>query len=115
MLTARGRADRAFATLVRSRGRCERCGERRLHLLQCAHIVSRRYQTVRVDPDNAVCLCVDCHRFMTERPRLWRQWVEGRWPGRLEVLWGRVQGGGRGDWPSMADRLERLVRSGGSL
>ena len=60
----RGKATKLHAELVRSRGRCERCGSSAT--LQCAHIVPRRYAATRVDPVNAWCLCAGCHLRTTE-------------------------------------------------
>ena len=70
----RGRATRLHAELVRRRGRCERCGK--TTNLQCAHIVSRRYANTRTDLDNAFCLCAGCHRYFTEWPVEFHQFVE---------------------------------------
>lgn len=61
----RGKATKLHAELVRSRGRCERCG-RTDGAFQCAHIVPRRYAATRVDPLNAWCLCPGCHLRTTE-------------------------------------------------
>lgn len=60
-----GKADRLFAELVRSRGRCERCGS--TLRLECAHIISRRYNATTHDERNAWCLCNKCHQAMTHR------------------------------------------------
>lgn len=54
--------DMLFSRLVRSRGRCERCGS--TQNLQCAHIISRRYVQTRCDPRNAWCLCTRCHFYV---------------------------------------------------
>jgi hypothetical protein len=62
----RGKADRLFSLVVRARGACQRCGK--AESLQCAHIVSRRYNNTRTDERNAWCLCAGCHLFLTEHP-----------------------------------------------
>lgn len=60
----RGKATKLHSLVVRSRGRCERCGS--TQTLQAAHIIPRRYAATRVDPENAWCLCAGCHRRTTE-------------------------------------------------
>ena len=59
-------ADRLFSLLVRAVAECERCGKR--DGLQCSHFISRRYLGTRWVRLNAECLCVGCHKFLTERP-----------------------------------------------
>ncbi len=108
----RGRADRAFSKLVRARGACERCG--RTEFLQCAHIVSRRYSSVRVDLSNALCLDARCHRYFTDHPVEWTEWLD-RHIGRDEYLRlkARAEAGGKfgkSFWESEAERLEHLVK-----
>lgn len=61
----RGKATKLHAELVRSRGRCERCGIVGV-AFQCAHIIPRRYAATRTDPGNAWCLCAGCHLKTTE-------------------------------------------------
>lgn len=70
----KAKADKLFSELIRSRGRCERCGT--THNLQCAHIISRRFLATRCDPQNAVCLCAGCHHYMTDHPADWGRFVE---------------------------------------
>jgi hypothetical protein len=64
---AKAKATRLHSELVRSRGRCERCG-RTDRTLQCAHIIGRRYSATRTDETNAWCLCAGCHMRLTEHP-----------------------------------------------
>ena len=84
------RADKLFSKYVRARdGSCVAVGEAGVDCagyLQCAHIISRSYKSIRVDPDNAVCLCAAHHTFWTHRPLEWQSWVEGRFPGRWDRL-----------------------------
>ena len=63
---AKTEADRIFSLLVRSVGKCERCGK--TEGLQCSHFISRRYLGTRWVRLNAECLCLGCHKFLTERP-----------------------------------------------
>src|SRR5687768_5366455 len=57
--------------IVRSRGRCENCGDdwrTTGSKLECAHIISRRYANTRTMEANAFCLCSRCHMRFTEWP-----------------------------------------------
>lgn len=62
----KAKADRLFSLVVRSRGRCEKCGK--ADTLQTAHIISRRYVAIRTDEANAFCLCAACHYYFTDHP-----------------------------------------------
>lgn len=79
-------ADRLASKLVRSRGHCERCGS--TFLLEAAHIVPRRYEHTRFDPDNLLCLCKRCHVFFTGHPKDFRAYVG---PDRWRALWDVAQ------------------------
>lgn len=71
---AKAKATRLHSELVRSRGRCERCG-RTDKALQCAHIIGRRYSATRTDERNAWALCAGCHMRLTEHPDEHMQFV----------------------------------------
>lgn len=110
---ARGRADRAFSKLVRSRGFCERCG--RTEFLQTAHIVSRRYSATRTDLCNALCLDARCHRYFTDHPVEWTLWLENYigLPEYLRLKDKALASGrkfGKAFWEAEAQRLEELVK-----
>jgi hypothetical protein len=64
--TLKNKCDRLFSMRVRAAGVCARCGETRN--LQCSHFISRRYLGVRYNLLNAECLCIWCHKFLTDRP-----------------------------------------------
>lgn len=72
--------DTVFSKLIRLRARfnCEKCGKYFPlgHGLQCAHIFSRRHQSTRYDPDNAVALCFTCHQYFGEHPTIFTAWVK---------------------------------------
>lgn len=59
----KGKATKLHSLVVRSRGVCERCGERRYEKLTTAHIVRRDYTATRTDETASWCLCYSCHRF----------------------------------------------------
>lgn len=73
---AKGKADKLFSQVVRSRGVCENCGERDYTKLQCAHVIRRAYNATRVDENNAFCLCWTCHRRFTDWPLEFAEFVE---------------------------------------
>jgi len=64
--TLRRKADALFSLYVRRNGYCERCGA--TEGLQCSHYISRSYYAVRFNPLNAECLCMRCHKYLTEHP-----------------------------------------------
>ena len=100
-------ADILFSRIVRRRdGMCVRCG--RTENLQCAHIISRSYRSIRCDVDNAVALCRGCHVFFTHRPLEWQEWVEAMWPGRWGVLRERALAYERVDWKGRVAELKRV-------
>ena len=67
--------DRVISEIVRSRGRCERCGN--TETLQTAHAYSRSNFTVRWDLDNTFCLCYNCHfNFAHKNPIGFTEWVK---------------------------------------
>lgn len=68
--------DDTFALVVRLRAgnRCKLCGSD--YMTQCAHLVSRRYKSLRHSFDNAWCLCLSCHKRWTEDPLGWDDLVE---------------------------------------
>ncbi len=72
----KGKADRLFSQLIRSRGVCVKCGEQEYAKLQTMHIVSRRYTATRVDETNALCGCWKCHRYFTDNPVEWSLFLE---------------------------------------
>ena len=74
-------ADDRFARSVRARGRCERCGSTRD--LECAHILPRVNRALRHDPENALALCRECHRWAHAHPEAFRVWIGSE---RLDLL-----------------------------
>jgi len=102
------RADKLFSQYIRNRdGRCRNCGT--FERLQCAHIISRSYKAIRVDPDNAVALCQACHVRFTHRPLEWRLWVEEEFPGRYEQLRAKALTYERVDWKRVHADLKEMI------
>lgn len=66
-MTPLKQADMLFSKFIRDRDQvCRRCG--RTDILQCHHLIGRRYMKVRFDPRNGVAVCKSCHMFLTHRP-----------------------------------------------
>lgn len=72
--------DVVFSRIVRLRARfnCEKCGRYFPlgHGLQCAHVFSRRHQSTRYDPDNAIALCFTDHQYFGEHPTIFTAWIK---------------------------------------
>lgn len=70
-------ADRMWADLIKAVGRCavDGCTDTRL---EAAHLVPRRFMSVRHSLDNGVALCHDHHAFYTAHPYSWDDWVTER-------------------------------------
>ena len=69
-------ADKIFAEIIRTPGKCHRCNSE--YRIQCAHIISRTYYTVRWSLDNAIPLCSGCHVFFTYHPLEWEEYIIGK-------------------------------------
>jgi hypothetical protein len=88
-------ADKWFSLCVRERAEwsCESCQKHYQQGdqgLDCAHIYSRRHKSTRHHSDNAVALCVGCHRRYSGNPLDFAKWVETKLgTARLEMLWER--------------------------
>lgn len=97
-------ADMLFSRLIRERdGCCVRCNS--TTGLQCAHIISRSYKSIRTHDDNAVALCQSCHVFFTHRPLEWIDFIEALFPGRYAVLRRLALRGDKVDWEAEVARL----------
>jgi 5-methylcytosine-specific restriction endonuclease McrA len=102
------RADKLFSQYIRNRdGRCRNCGS--FERLQCAHIITRSYKSIRVDPENAVALCASCHVLFTHRPLEWREWVEVEFPDRWDALTRKALAYERVDWKAAVAELREMV------
>lgn len=107
------KADVLFSKVVRLRdGRCMAAGTDTTEcrgVLQCAHIISRSYKSIRCDLDNAVALCQAHHTLYTHRPLEWREWVEARFPGRWDFLTSQALRYDRVDWKAEHEELKALL------
>lgn len=68
--------DRECSRIIRSKGFCTRCGMNDYEKLQCAHIYSRDYKSLRWDLKNMVCLCASCHFWGHKNPILFAEFVK---------------------------------------
>ena len=59
------RLDDVCSRIVRSIGKCERCGSKNKQL-HSHHIVGRVNRVTRWDLRNLICLCAGCHTFNTD-------------------------------------------------
>lgn len=109
---SKGRADRLFSQYIRARdGVCVECGS--TDNLQCAHILSRRFNNTRTDENNAVTLCARHHMFFTGEPVEWGLWVVERM-GReaYDELFQKahaIRPWRESDWKAECARLEGLI------
>ena len=74
-----------LACLMAAGGLCERCGGS--GALEWHHVISRRVRTLRWRPENAVALCLPCHRWWHSGPRAALAWFVAQFgPERLAML-----------------------------
>lgn len=80
-------ADEVFAKFIKDRTNltCERCGlsAESYGELHCSHRINRDDQTLRWEPDNADCLCPECHRFFEDNTNAYWEWIEEQTNGRI--------------------------------
>jgi hypothetical protein len=71
--------DQLFSKLVKGRanGRCERCGRSDIKL-ECSHRWTREITALRWAPENADCLCFNCHRWWHKNPAEAYPWLVGK-------------------------------------
>lgn len=68
------KCDELFSKIVRARfGHC--IETKTTENLQCAHVISRSYFMIRWDYENAVALSSKRHRFYTDRPLEWENFI----------------------------------------
>jgi len=92
MAVKRDAADIWFSKAVRARdGACLHTG--RTDALECAHIYGRRAKILRWSMDNAVTLTHSSHRYFTENPVAFHDWlVMTLGEGHMEILREKAQG-----------------------
>jgi len=123
---AKKKAVKLHSLLVRTRAdfKCESCGIARGMLrvnpntkketkvaIQCAHIISRRYNATLTDERNAVSLCASCHYGFGMDPLGFAQFIIGK-HGTVDVyhdLRKKVDDKYAPDWDVEIERLQGLL------
>lgn len=108
------KADDLFRKIIRSRGHCEAAGWDRLRcggVLQTAHIVPRRYLSVRWDEENAYCMCAAHHTYFTYFPLAWERFRDSRLGAFYLVLRARAEAAdGPPDYAAVLERLTARMK-----
>ena len=106
-----GKATKLHSKIVRERKKCENCGDTGYRNLQCAHIISRKYSNTRTLEANAFCLCAKCHRFFSDWPVEFAEFVVDNLGHeeytRLKSL---AQGKKKVDWEKEHARLAKIAK-----
>lgn len=107
-------ADKAFSLFIRARDPvCQANGTDGVmcnSVIQCAHIIRRRYRAVRWSEQNAIGLCQAHHYYYTTRELEWQEWVDANQPTGLS--WDELKWLALNDPPEKAD--EALARLRGA-
>jgi hypothetical protein len=105
----KGKATRLHALIVRSYGKCMKCGNE--HALQCAHIISRKYANTRTDLDNAFCLCASCHMYFTDNPVEFGTWtLDQIGEENYQHLLDKRRVNSKVDWATESKRLNTIAK-----
>lgn len=101
--------DVMFSKIVRSPGRCARCGATKN--LQCAHVISRKYIKTRWDTDNAIPLCTACHLYWNHKePHEFVRWFDEKYgENYYDNLKKRANVIGVFDYEAKHEELKRLL------
>ena len=110
--TAKNKADILFSKMIREHGQCmaqgygpRDCTPR----LEAAHWISRRYNHIRTDFDNAFSLCSSHHRWFTDHPTEWSRFaISLRGEDTYQRLLEASQKTTKFDWISELERLQYL-------
>ena len=71
----RKKCDELWQQIIRSRGKCEKCGN--IKALNAAHIISRNNRHTRWEILNGLALCVKCHFWAHQNSLEFVEWVKG--------------------------------------
>lgn len=78
--------------------------------LQWAHVYSRRYRSVRWDPDNSMCLSAKMHLFWHHQPLRAAEWFEATYPERAKRLRLKMQSKQKVDMVATKLSLEQELK-----
>lgn len=105
----KGKCDKLFSKIVRSVGKCQRCGG--TDNLQTAHIISRKYSATRTDLRNAWCLDARCHRRLTDWPREHSRYITETIGSEVyEELRAKAETVTKMDWGTEYERLKEIAK-----
>jgi len=79
--------------------------------LQWCHVFSRRYHSVRWDPDNSLALCSGCHLWQHQNPTLASEWYAEKWTVRLRAVTLRRNAGRKPDRGLILLSLQQQLRA----
>lgn len=108
-------ADDLSSLKTRSRGRCEkRCEGKPMAVpdLQNSHGIGRSYLATRYDQGNLFASCFGCHKYFTDRPFEFHDFLVARWgQDGFDRVWSKALEGVRlGYAPDYEDLIDRLWR-----
>ena len=104
--TAKNKLDAIVGARCRALGYCQKCeGSQDL---EWAHIVTRRYHSVRWLYENYLCLCSTCHKWGHENQKLFNAWFDSTFLGRRKVINMALQKGEKWDALRMVKLLATL-------
>lgn len=109
--TWKNKCDALAGELCRSYGECQAWkyhGVKCSQTLQWCHIKSRRFACIRHDERNCVCMCATHHRFYTDHPDLFCEFVQERDPGVFDYLNSRLQSKEKTDYELVYLRLANI-------
>lgn len=87
--TLRNKADSLFSKATRSIGYCQAEGKTKIRCgggLQTAHITTRSVTYLRYSPMNVLCLCAGHHRFWTNHPLEWMEFILEFYPEKYKYV-----------------------------
>lgn len=72
----KNRLDKLFSEVIRSGGRCVKCGKTDMEAqIHASHIYSRSHLSVRWDELNCKPLCASCHFYWHQNPTESYEWL----------------------------------------
>ena len=104
------KATRLCSQIVRSKGKCERCGDTDSPH-DHAHIIRRTYAATRTDEQNGWCLCKKCHYMVDNFGDEFAALVVKTlgWDGYMALKKKALDGVRvKMDWPAEVERLKAL-------
>ena len=97
--------------MERDHNECQRCGN--LHQLQAAHLLSKaRRPRLRFELLNVIALCKGCHLYFAHKdPIGFTDWLQHKYPGRIEALKLMAATAGRTDLKELLIGLRYILRA----